>query len=84
MTGTDEPFAIADMLNILPVSNVLWVLFAFAGVLFVIFSLILKWHWTEYGTGKYTTAANMLVFLGVSAGFFVLMILSLIWYGLSS
>lgn len=65
----------------LPVSSVLWIVFALACIVFCVFSAIMLWHWREYSTGKFTTTANMAVYLGVGVALLGVMALAALWYG---
>jgi len=74
---------VSDVFSALPIGAILW---AFLGIVFIVYgvySAIMLWHWKEYSTGKYTTVANMFVYLGVSGGLLFLMFLSASWYSLS-
>ena len=53
-----------------------------AVAVFCLYSAILLWHWKEYSMGKYTTVANMLVYLGVGVACLIVMGLAAVWYGL--
>lgn len=77
-----QDVSIPKLLEALPVEIILWVIFGITLLLFGIFSAVLLWHWKLYSTGKFTTVSNMLLYLGVSAGFLVIMILSIFWYSL--
>ena len=73
-----------NLLGMIPVGPILWGLSILAGIVFVAHAAIMMWHWREYSTGaSYTSAANMLVYLGVGLGFVVLMLLSSLWYSLA-
>jgi hypothetical protein len=76
-------FPLEQLITILPVGPILWVVAVIAAVLFLIHAAIMMWHWREYSTGVYTTAANLLVFLGVGGGFITLMFISALWYSLA-
>jgi hypothetical protein len=49
-------------------------------VVFAVFSAILFWHWRTYSTGRFTTATNMLLYLGVGTAFVVAMAASTLIY----
>jgi hypothetical protein len=49
-------------------------------IVFAIYSAVMLWHWKEYSTGKYTTAANIFLYVGVAAGFLIMMALAAMWY----
>lgn len=68
-------------LGMLPVSSVLWIVFALACIGFCVFSAIMLWHWREYSTGRFTTAANMAVYFGVGVALLGTMALAALWYG---
>lgn len=68
-------------LDAFPVPLVLWVVFALACIAFCVFGAIMFWHWKEYSTGKFTTTANMLIYLSVGAGCLCAMAFSALWYG---
>ncbi len=68
--------ALAD----LPIDTILWATLGLTLIVFAVYSFILLWHWKEYGTGKFTTLANMFIYLGVSGGCLVLMVLGATWY----
>jgi len=61
----------------------LWIGITVMMILFGIYSAILLWHWKEYSTGKFTTVANMLIYVGVGGGFLLIMALAALWYGLA-
>jgi len=75
--------AIGNTLAAIPLGGILWSVLGVTFIIYGIYSAIMLWHWNEYSTGKYTTAANMFVYLGVSAGFFALMFLAASWYSLT-
>ncbi|MBP9750115.1 MAG: hypothetical protein KBD21_05295 [Candidatus Pacebacteria bacterium] len=68
-------------LDVLPIDLALWIGIIVAVVVFGIYSAVLLWHWKEYSTGRFTTVANMLVYLGVGAGCLIVMALATTWYG---
>lgn len=47
---------------------ILWVALLLVVLVFVVFSLVLIWHWKKYSTGKYTTYGSILAYLIVSGG----------------
>ena len=69
-------------LHTLPVHLILWSVVAVMLTIFLVYSVILLWHWKEYSTGKYTTVGSMLMYLSVSACLFALMAASIMWYSL--
>jgi hypothetical protein len=78
-----ELSGLGTMFASLPLGGILWSLLGLTFIVFGIYSVVMLWHWKEYSTGKYTTAANMFVYLGVSVGFIMLMFLAASWYSLS-
>ena len=66
----------------LPVTTILWILLGGMVIVFGVYSSILLWHWNKYSTGKFTTVTNMFVYLGVSGGFILIMLLSIFWFSL--
>lgn len=83
MYSSDSALVMGQVIANAPVQEVLWVCLSIAFIIYGIFSVIMIWHWNEYSTGKYTTLANMVVYLAVSAGLFALMIFATSWYSLS-
>jgi hypothetical protein len=73
----------AVQISALPLDLVLWTVVLFSIIVFAIYSAILLWHWKEYSTGKFTTVANMVVYLSVGSGCLAVMALSAFWFGLS-
>jgi hypothetical protein len=71
-------------IDAIPMESVLWLVFAAVVLGFGIYSVILLWHWKEYSTGRFTTVANMFVYLGVGVGLLVVMALSTVWLGIVS
>jgi uncharacterized membrane protein len=71
------------LVEALPIDLILWGLLGVLIIGFGIYSAVLLWHWKLYSTGKFTTVANMFIYLGVSVGFIVLMVLAATWYTLS-
>ena len=67
-------------LTTLSLETPLWLGLAFALVVFGVYSVVLLWHWKEYSMGKFTTVANMFVYVGVGVGLLVIMALSAGWY----
>jgi hypothetical protein len=67
----------------LPLDLVMWAVIGVLAIIFVVFSAILLWHWSVYSTGKYTTVATTIAYASVSGGFFLLMVLSAVWYALA-
>jgi len=59
----------------------LWIGFAAAVLVFGLYSAILLWHWKEYSTGKFTTVANMFIYVGVGGGLLALMAFAAGVYG---
>ncbi len=57
----------------LPIS-VLWFATFLIITFYGVYSTILLWHWKKYGTGRFTTAANAVLYLLVSLGFIMLMV----------
>ncbi len=78
----EENFSIVALLNSLPIDIILWIALGVIVLIFGIFSSILFWHWRLYSTGKFTTVANMIVYLSVGAGFIFIMLLSIVWRSL--
>ena len=74
---------VGEGLAVLPIGGILWVVAILAAVLFLVHALILSWHWREYSTGAYTSAANMLVYLGIGSCFLALLFFSALWYSLA-
>ena len=72
-----------DVFTMIPVTQILWVGAIVAGLIFLVHALITAWHWREYSTGSYTSAANLLTYLSVGTGFIILMFLSALWYSLA-
>lgn len=66
----------------LPVDLILWGILAAVLIVFNVFSAILLWHWRTYSTGRFTTVANMLLYVGVGAGLLVAMAISALSYSL--
>lgn len=58
--------ALAGALQTTNLDLILWVALLIAVLAFVVFSLVLIWHWKKYSTGKYTTYGSILVYLVVS------------------
>lgn len=75
-------FRVIDTFAFFDMSSVLWIGLIVAVVVFGAYSAILLWHWKEYSTGRFTTVANMLVYLAVGAGCIITMALSALWYGM--
>ncbi len=75
----EHAFALGDI----PLDLILWGIVGLTIIAFTAYSAILLWHWKTYSTGKYTTVANMLVYLGVSVSLISIMALSALWYSLS-
>lgn len=69
-------------LESLPIGGVLLAIFGVTAFVFSVYSAVLLWHWRMYSTGKFTTAANMLVFLSVGIGLLLVMVFSIAWYSL--
>jgi hypothetical protein len=67
-------------LSAFPLGSILWVGLALALIIFCIYSAVVFWHWKEYSTGKFTTVANMLMYLAIGGGLLCVMGLSLVWY----
>jgi hypothetical protein len=67
----------------LPFDLVLWGIFAAVLIVFNVFSAILLWHWRTYSTGRFTTLANMLLYVGVGVGLLVAMAISALSYSLA-
>ena len=65
-----------------PLDAILWIGLIVAVVVFGVYSAILLWHWKEYSTGKFTTVANMGVYLSVGGGLLVTMALAAVWSSL--
>jgi hypothetical protein len=65
-----------------PVDLVLWGVLGVTIIIFGLYSAVLLWHWKEYSTGKFTTVANMFMYLGVSGCLLALMALSAAGYSL--
>ena len=76
-------FPVEQIISVLPVGPILWIVAVLAAILFLVHAVIMMWHWREYSTGAYTTAANLLIFLGVGGGCIALMFLSALWYSLA-
>jgi hypothetical protein len=57
----------------LPFDLILWGVLAAVLIVFNIFSAILLWHWRTYSTGRFTTVANMFMYLGVGVGLLIAM-----------
>jgi|GEM_PF-3015742 len=70
----------AQAVGSLPLDLIMWGLFGIVLIIYAIYSLIMLWHWKEYSTGKYTTVANMFMYVGVSVGFLAMMALAATWY----
>lgn len=66
----------------LPLDLLLWGGLVVAALVFGIYSAILLWHWKEYSTGKFTTVANMGVYLSVGGALLVVMALAAMWSSL--
>lgn len=66
----------------LPLDLALWVGLIVAVAVFCLYSAILLWHWKQYSTGKFTTVANMLVYLAVGVGCLLTMGIATVWFGL--
>ncbi len=77
-----EYVAVLQSLESLPVGGTLLGVFGITAFVFSIYSAVLLWHWRMYSTGKFTTAANMLVFLSVGIGLLLVMVFSIAWYSL--
>lgn len=77
-----EYTAVLHSLESLPIGGVLLTIFGVTAFVFSIYSAVLLWHWRMYSTGKFTTAANMLVFLSVGIGLLLVMVFSIAWYSL--
>jgi len=75
-----EQMEFGVLLNALPVDLILWGVLGVVVLVFGVYSAVLLWHWKIYSTGRFTSAANMFVYLGVSAGFLMLMVLAATWY----
>jgi hypothetical protein len=78
-----EPVDMQGALDALPIDIILWGLLGVLIIIFGIFSAVLLWHWKVYSTGRFTTVSNMLMYMAVSIGFIVLMVLAATWYSLS-
>lgn len=75
-----QPPSVRLDLSVLPLDLILWVGLILAVVVFGIYSALMLWHWKEYSTGKFTTVANMVVYLGVGAACLLVMGLATVWY----
>lgn len=75
--------AVPQVLSFVPVGAILWGIAIFVGALFLVHAAIMMWHWRDYSTGAYTSATNMLTYLGVGGGFLALMFISALWYTLA-
>lgn len=73
---------IAEILGTIPIASVLWMVLGGTIIIFALYSSILLWHWKTYSTGKFTTVSNMFVYLSVSGGFILMMILAIVWFSL--
>lgn len=77
-----ETMSFIHAIETLPVTTILWILLGGMVIVFGVYSSILLWHWNKYSTGKFTTVTNMFVYLGVSGGFILIMLLSIFWFSL--
>ena len=75
-----ETAAVTSTISALPMGGILWSVLALLFIVFGLYSVVLLWHWKEYSTGKYTTVANMTIYLGVGLGLLALMLLATLWY----
>ena len=60
----------------------MWGVLGITLIVFGVYSAVLLWHWRIYSTGKFTTVSNMLLYLGVSGIFLVLMAGAAVTYGI--
>lgn len=75
--------AFASTINLsAPVVIVLFGVCVVAVITFVVFSAILTWHWKSYATGKFTTTANLLLYLLVGIALLLTMTISAVSYSL--
>ncbi len=51
----------------------LWIVFFLAVIAFSAYSLVLFYHWREYGVGIYTGPLVSFIYIGVAAFFFFVM-----------
>lgn len=75
-----DTVSLMTALESFPVVNILWILLGVTVIVFGVYSTVLLWHWNKYSTGKFTTVTNMFVYLGVSGGFILMMLLSILWF----
>jgi DNA-binding transcriptional regulator of glucitol operon len=64
----------------LPLGTILLIGFVLAIIVFCVYTAIVFWHWKEYSTGKFTTVANMGMYLLVGFGLLCVMGISTFWY----
>ena len=57
-----------------------WLLVALIGVLFIILSLVLSYHWKRFGIDMLVMGRATILYFSVSAALWVLMIISLAVY----
>lgn len=73
MFPTSNITFLASFFAFLVTPTFLWVIFFLAVIAFSTYSVVLFYHWREYGVGIYTGPLVSLIYIGVAAFFFFVM-----------